>query len=123
VTGHEVIVRKPLVYVAGPYSSDPIGNTRRAVDAGLALWRTGEVAVFIPHLSMFADLVEPMTVDRWYEFDADMLMHCDALYVLPGESVGVSAEIDLADKLGIPHFHDWADLLSWLPALDPKPTT
>jgi hypothetical protein len=105
---------KPLVYVAGPYASHPTHNTWAAVVAGLGLWRTGRVAVLIPHTSLVADLVVPMLEADWYAFDLDQLAHCDAVLRLPGESRGADAEVAFAEEHGLPVFGDVEALLRWV---------
>jgi hypothetical protein len=105
---------KPLVYVAGPYASHPTHNTRAAVLAGVGLWRTGLVAVLIPHTSLAADLVAPMPEADWYAFDLDQLAHCDAVLRLPGESQGADAEVAFAEEHGLPVFGDVEALLGWV---------
>jgi hypothetical protein len=93
----------PLVYVAGPYSSDPVHNTRRAILVGEELEQAG-CAVLIPHLSLLWDLVSPAGVERWYERDLHLLARCDALVRLNGRSVGVQAEVVVAREREIPVF-------------------
>lgn len=106
--------RKPLVYVAGPYSSDPVGNTRRAIEVGMDLWESHLVDVIIPHLTMLADLVRPMPYLKWLAFDQSLLVRCDAVLRLEGESNGADAEVALAAEYGIPVFEHVADLFGWV---------
>jgi hypothetical protein len=110
---------KPLVYVAGPYSSDPVVNTHEAVKFGMDLWDHGRCAVIIPHLSMFAHLVAPHDVDDWYAFDLDQLAHCHALFRLPGLSAGADREEAFAREHGIPVFNRAVDLGQWLARWEP----
>lgn len=104
---------KPLVYIAAPYGSSPVHNTVWAVRAGLALWRTGQVAVLIPHLTLLADLVAPMLHDEWLAYDRDMLLHCDAVLRMPGASDGADRETAYAAEHHIPTFVTKDDLLEW----------
>jgi hypothetical protein len=107
--------RKPLVYVAGPYTNpDPILNTNRAIKAGMELWETGLCAILIPHLSLLAHMVEPRDLDYWYELDIDQLAHCDVLYRLPGTSTGADKEVAFAEAREIPVFHERDLLQGWL---------
>lgn len=101
---------KPLIYVAAPYSSSPVANTRAAIVAGMALWETGLAAVIVPHLTMLADLVEPRDLETWYQFDLDQLAHADALWRLTGASTGADLEVAFANDLGIPVFVDRLDV-------------
>lgn len=112
--------RKPLVYIAAPYSSDPAANTHRAIKEGLALWASGQVAVIIPHLTLLADIVAPRPVNDWYRFDHDQLAACDAVLRLGGDSAGADGEVRLATDWGIPVFHSVGELLA---AVLPVPWT
>lgn len=103
---------KPLVYVAGPYAANPVHCTAGSVAVGMALWRQG-FAVIVPHLTLLADLVCPMTPAEWYQFDFDQLAHCDALFRIAGDSVGADNEVAFACGNGIPVFHDETALMRW----------
>ena len=94
------------IYVAAPYTSDPEGNTQRAIEYGLKLIREGH-SPFIPHLTHFVGLMAdeqkmPVSYDRWIELDNDWLIHCEELHRLSGDSPGSDAEVILAESLGIP---------------------
>lgn len=95
----------PLVYIAAPYSSNPVHNTQIAVREAERIEELFNVAVFIPHLSMLWDLLSPAPVDTWYARDNHFLERCDALYRLPGLSTGADAEVAYAKKLEIPVFY------------------
>lgn len=59
--------KKPLIYIAGPYTKhDPVLNTRTAIRAGMHIADSGLAAVEIPHLTMFVHLIEPRDLDYWY---------------------------------------------------------
>jgi hypothetical protein len=105
---------KPLVYIAGPYSSDPVAGTREAVQ--WAEWvecRGG--AALIPHLSIVWDLISHAEPARWYDRDLHLLARCDALLRFPGDSPGADDEETFAREHAIPVFttrrrddiHDW----------------
>lgn len=105
---------KPLVYIAGPYSKpDPVLNTRRAIDAGMRLWDTGKATPLIPHLSLLAHLVSPRPEETWYALDLEQLGRCDAVWRLPGESVGADAEELHASGRGIPVLDSFDAILGW----------
>lgn len=110
----------PLVYVAGPYSSDPVANTRRALDVGASLLDDNHCVPFVPHQSLIFDLVHPRPVADWYRIDLVILERCDAVYRLLGESTGADREVAHARRLGIPVFVEtnpaWlpGDLTRWL---------
>lgn len=95
---------KPLVYVAGPYTTpDPVLNVRRACVVADALDQAG-AAVFVPHLSMLWHLTSPAGIDEWYRRDLDVLDHCNAIVRFHGESVGADREVERAHELGIEHW-------------------
>lgn len=102
--GGGAVKRRPLVYVAGPYTNpDPVLNTRRAIQIGDVLWRKGAVPL-IPHLSIVWHLVCPRPLEDWYEIDLHLLDRCDALLRLWGDSTGANAEVNYAHEAGVPVF-------------------
>lgn len=106
--------RKPVVYIAGPYSApDPIENVRKAllVADTLLLYNC---APLVPHLTAFWHLLSPKPYETWLEIDRDLLAVCDALYRMPGESSGADREIEYARELGIPVFTDGRKLVNFL---------
>jgi hypothetical protein len=100
-------VRRPLVYIAGPYTHpDPVANTRRAIGVGMGLYDRTDCGVIIPHLSLLSEMIDPRPVDDWYRFDLRILDHCSALYRIAGDSTGADAEVAHAQALGLPVFHE-----------------
>lgn len=92
-----------LVFLAGPFTSNPMHGTRTASLAGDVLYEAG-YDVYVPHLSILDDLISPHDSDYWYERTLHMVEHCDLLLQLPGESVGADREAARARELGIPTF-------------------
>jgi hypothetical protein len=93
---------KPLVYVAGPYTHpEPVLNTRAACLLADHLVSVG-AAVIVPHLSLLWHAISPASVDDWYARDLDVLAHCHAVALLPGESTGADAEVAYARGRDIP---------------------
>lgn len=92
------IGKKPFVYFAAPYSSNPVHNTHRVIK--LATDYSHILTPFIPHLSLMWDLVVwESNVDFWYEYDLEVLTRCDALIECWREdppSKGVTREIEFA---------------------------
>lgn len=95
------------IYVAGPYSApserEREMNTRRAIEAGLALFKLGHTP-FIPHLTHYVDLHAHrtgvvMTWDDYIRLDLEWLDLCDALLYL-GPSKGADLELQHALKRG-----------------------
>lgn len=113
--------RKPLVYIAGPYTHpDPVDNTRQAIHVAEALMIDYDLAVIIPHLNLLWHFLQPAPLEMWHERDLDVVDHCDALIRIGGTSTGADAEVDYAKGRGIrvfsmddPMFHSilraWRD--------------
>jgi hypothetical protein len=102
---------KPLVYVAGPYTNpDPIQNTRTAIEAADVLYQFEGVVPVVPHLSLLWHFVSPHPVDFWYEYDHQVLLRCDAIFRIEGESTGADAEVRLAEEHNIPIFGPYVDV-------------
>lgn len=94
---------KPLVYVAGPITSEPFACVRNANEAFTWL-RTIGCVPFCPQWSVISEMVTPRSYEAWMAYDFEVIEHCDALLFLPGESPGRDSEIELAHQLGIPVF-------------------
>lgn len=94
---------KPLVYVAGPISGNPMGAVRNSLPAFQFVVGVGGVP-FMPQWSVIAEMVQHLHYDIWMQYDFDIIRHCDALLRLPGESPGADKEVVLATKLDIPVF-------------------
>lgn len=92
---------KPYIYLAGPYSSDPVVNTGRAIDFGNWLMDEG-YQVFVPHLSLFQHMRRPRTYDEWLAITIGWMKRCDVVVRLPGESSGSDAEVAQARAAGMP---------------------
>lgn len=104
---------KPLVYIAGPYSSNPEACTREACRVAGVLNRSGLVLAYCPHTSMLAEIISPIGYDRWLEIDLELVERSDALLRLPGESAGADLEVDAARALDMPVFTSANDVLTW----------
>jgi hypothetical protein len=100
-----------MIYLASPYSHpDPVVREQRfqaACRATAALLRAGE-AVFSPivHGHPLADYGLPTGWEFWERFNRTFLERCDEVVVLMldgwRQSVGVQAEIRIAQELGKP---------------------
>ena len=102
------------VYIAGPYSSDPVLGTRNAVAVGDAVRSYGH-APYIPHLNLFWQYLRPHQHDYWLKLDFEWLRKCDAVLRLPGESPGADAEEIEAKRLGIPVYYSLPEFLKDYP--------
>ena len=90
---------RPLLYLAGPYSSAPTANTRRSIITADAIYAHTGYAPLIPHLGILWDATCPHPPEWWYEYDMHLLRACDAIVRLPGASSGADAEMAEAERL------------------------
>lgn len=97
------------IFVSGPYSK---GDVREAIIVGNNLRAMGHTP-FVPHLTAFWHMLIPHEVEYWYGYDLEWLEVCDAVYRLPGESVGASKEVVRAVELGKPVFYSYANVLAY----------
>lgn len=106
---------KPLVYVAGPISSDPIHNTREAIARYTRLIGDDVVIPFCPHLSVLVEIMNGHAVsyEAWLRHDFDMIERADALLRTKGESPGADREVEFAERLKIPVFTTQSELYEW----------
>ena len=105
------------VYIAGPYSADePLvtgDNVRKAIDAGEQVVKMNALP-FVPHLYHLWQVHTPHAWAYWMAMDKAWLEQCDALWRLPGKSVGADMEVEFAVERGIPVFLTSADLRAWV---------
>ena len=98
-----------LIYIAGPYTDpDPVSNTRRAIDAFNVLVDAG-FTPFVPHLTLFIDIIHQQSASFWYAYDLELLERCDVLLRLSGDSWGADREVEFATDHGIPVFFGTAE--------------
>lgn len=83
------------IYVAGPYSSDPVKGVRAAIEAADRIWEAGGVP-YVPHLTHLWHLISPKCYDEWIEMGLAWVGRCDALLRLPGPSPGADEEAEHA---------------------------
>ena len=95
------MIRPLVVYVAGPYSSDPEYNTKVAMDFGSALIAEG-VAPIVPHLNHYMHLRVPQEYETWMSVDFTLIRRCNLLVRLPGHSPGADREVAFALGARIP---------------------
>jgi len=91
------------IYVAGPYTGDTIeqieDNVRRAMEAGLMIWKKGHFP-YIPHLTHWPDILSRelginMDWEDYMRWHAPWVDECDALFLL-AESKGALLELQRA---------------------------
>lgn len=100
----EALKDRPTVYVAGPYSSDPVMGTRKAIHVADAIWEAGG-APYVPHLTHLWHLISPHPYEDWLELDLVWVSRCDMLVRLPGKSSGADREVAHAEQECIPVFN------------------
>ncbi len=107
------MLRRPLIYVAGPYTNpDPVENTHLAIHVGNRLVDEG-FSVIIPHLTMLWHAVTPKPYEHWLEIDSQYVLRSDALFRRRGASSGADGEVWLAQDEGIPVFYHIPMLIDW----------
>lgn len=108
------MIKKKMVYVAGPISKGPYWiNVRNGLDAGKKLNDLGMIP-FIPMMDFLYVLLYPETTwEQALQYDEQIILRCDALLRLPGESLGADREIKFANENGIPVFYDIESLHEW----------
>lgn len=111
---------RKCVYVAGPYSADNIlkglANMRHGIKESVRVLKAG-YAPFCPWLDYQFSLVEPITIEEYYDYSMAHLEKSDAVLMLAGwdRSKGSCAERAGALALGIPIFYSLAELQEELP--------
>lgn len=91
-----------IVYISGPYThGDPAENVKRAIDVADQIANAGHT-VFIPHLTHYWHEQRPHSWEFWMRQDLEMLMRCDVLVRIPGESRGADIEEQEAKSANIP---------------------
>lgn len=93
-----------LIYVASPYTGDVETNMEYAKEACRTVMESGN-AFFAPHLLYPSVLDDAVPAERQLGIDMGltMLSKCDELWVFgPRISAGMQAEMEEADRLGIP---------------------
>lgn len=106
-----------LIYLAGPFRGPDSWiacNVHRAAALALEVWKLG-AACICPHLNT-AQFQGAAADSVWLDGDIEILRRCDALIRTPdwANSLGAQAEVDFADKHGIPVFSRVQELRAWL---------
>ncbi len=113
------------IYVAGPYTGKTIEeieeNVRRAMEAGLKIWKKGHFP-YIPHLTHWPDILSrelgiEMDWADYMRWHAPWVDECDALFLL-GESKGALLELQRASSQKKLIFKRLEDI----PTVNRKPT-
>ena len=113
-----------MILVAGPYRSgtgdDPqrmAENLRKLEEAALSLFRAGHIPIIgewvaLPLLNVAGSqtIGDALYDEIVYPAANRLLMHCDAVLRLPGESKGADEDVRLAKERGLPVYHRLDDV-------------
>ena len=112
-----------LILIAGPYKSgtggDPdamAANLRRLEAAAWPIFAAGHIPmigewVALPVLRSAGATVHDSLADQvLYPAAQRLLRHCDAVLRLPGASAGADLDVATARALGLPVYHDVAQV-------------
>jgi hypothetical protein len=109
-----------LILIAGPYRSgtkdDPTqmaANLTKLEQAAWPIFRAGHIPmigewVALPVLASAGATegpLDPLAEHVMYPTAERLLMHCDAVLRLPGESTGADQDVEIASARGIPVYH------------------
>ena len=109
-----------LILIAGPYRSgtgdDPLRmaeNLKTLEQAAWPIFKAGHIPmigewVALPVLSSAGASggpLDPLAEQVMYPAAERLLMHCDAVLRLPGESKGADQDVAIANSRGIPVYH------------------
>lgn len=93
------------IYIASPYTlGDVAVNVKAQLDTASQLIDAG-FAPFVPLYSHFLHMAHPKDCKVWVEQDNEWISLCDCILRLPGKSDGADAEVELAEKLGLPIYY------------------
>jgi hypothetical protein len=114
-----------LILIAGPYRSGTNDDPQRMADnlktleeAAWPIFKAGHIPmigewVALPVLSSAgatAGPLDPLADQVMYPTAERLLMHCDAVLRLPGESKGADQDVAIARQRGIPVYHALAEV-------------
>jgi len=105
---------KKLVYISGPISvGSQFRNVQLAIDAANELLDAG-IYAHCPHLTCFMEMTRPRQHREWMRLDIEAILpRCNAVWRLPGISVGADEECREARRLGIPVFDQFSEVVRW----------
>ena len=126
-----------LILIAGPYRSGTrdapalmAANLARLEEAAWPLFRAGHLPmigewVALPVLSSAGqpDPLGPLAEEVMYPTARRLLMHCDAVLRLPGDSTGADQDVAIARERGLPVYLRLEDVPGCAPTHDAAPTS
>ena len=103
-------MRKPRIYIAGPYTQgDTEANVKAAIGWAQKISEMGGNP-YIPHLTHYWNAEHEHSYDFWMEYDESWLLTCDAIFRFPGYSPGADKEMQVAEELGLYIYSDLKEL-------------
>ena len=97
-------MRKPIIYIAHPYSSDPRGNYTKSLAVAVQILQIGGVPIN-PLESHIYNELDPHPYEFWMENDFQIIKRCDCLYRVHGKSKGADREVIRVRDCGVPVFY------------------
>jgi hypothetical protein len=107
----------PIVFICAPYTArrgrDISYNIRLAASFARQLAQN-RIGFICPHTNS-ANMHDVGDIDFWYDMYLAILELCDAILVVGNyaQSSGCRSEIALAEKMRIPLFYSFADVVVW----------
>jgi hypothetical protein len=100
-----------LVYIAGPYSDDPVANIAAAREVNVMFWSHGIPAI-CPHMNT-AHMERIASDEVFYRGYIDILLRCDAVVTFGNWRIsrGAMKEVEIAKQNNIPVYESWGDYL------------
>ena len=97
----EAFHNKPIVYIAGPYSSNPETNVKNAMRVAELVLTKGGIP-YIPHLTHFWEMFSPKDFEFWLAYDLTIIASFDKVVLvrIPGESTGANIEELFFNQVG-----------------------
>lgn len=99
-----------IIYLSGPYSSNPELNTKTAIKEAMKLIKRGYL-VIIPHLMKYCDEEDPQDYEFWLNYVCKWIPRCGVLIRLDGHSPGAEKEVEIAKQLKKPIYKSVEDFL------------
>ena len=108
-----------IVYIAGPYTSAPEQNTKRAIEVGHDVMDSG-MTPYVPHLSHYMEAVRQRPYEDWMKIDFEFILCADVLVRLIGMSSGTERETEFAIKHAVPIITETSEASWEIGGLKPK---
>ena len=112
-----------LILIAGPYRSGTDGDPQAMADNLARLEATAWPVFAAGHLPVIGEWIalpvlrsagagptDPLADQVLYPTADRLLTHCDAVLRLPGDSAGADQDVATAHRLGLPVYHDAAQI-------------